>query len=257
MTPDFESVTELAGEEVSREQVDRVCNRYYWAGQFCQGKDVLEVACGTGPGLGYLGTLARSVKASDLTPSIVARAKAHYGDRFDISVGDATATGLPDQSVDVVLIFEALYYIPDPEKFAAECRRILRPGGMVLVSNANKDLFDFNPSPHSFTYHGVAELGDLFARQGFSSQFWGSTPLGSVSLPQRILRPIKAIVVKLNLMPKTMGGKRLLKRLVFGAPVAMPAEITADMAPVEVPTVLPAGKPDASHKVIYCKATLP
>lgn len=256
MTPDFESVTELAGEDVSREQVERVCNRYYWAGQFCAGKDILEVACGTGPGLGYLGTIARSVRASDLTPSIVARAKAHYGDRFDISVGDATATALPDQCVDVVLIFEALYYIPDPAAFAAECKRILRPGGMVLVSNANKDLFDFNPSPHSSTYHGVVEMEQLFARHGFTSRFWGGTPIGSVSLAQKILRPIKAIVVKLNLMPRTMGGKRLLKRLVFGAPVAMPTEITADMAPVEAPQPLPAGKPDMSHKVIYCQATL-
>lgn len=256
MIPDFESVTELAGEEVSREQVERVCNRYYWAGQFCRDKDVLEVACGTGPGLGYLGTVSRSVRASDITPSIVARAKAHYGDRFDILVGDATATGLADQSVDAILIFEALYYIPTPEKFVVECRRILRPGGIVLVSNANKDLFDFNPSPHSFTYHGVVELGDIFGREGFATEFWGGTPVGSTSLPQRLLRPVKAMVVKFNLMPRTMSGKRLLKRLIFGAPVAMPAEITADMAPVVSPTPLASAKADVAHKVIYCKATL-
>lgn len=253
---DYEAVTELAGEEVSSEQVFRVCNRYYWAGEYCAGKDVLEVACGTGPGLGYLGKLARSVTASDISQPIVDRAKAHYGDRFRILQLDAMDTGLPAASFDVILIFEALYYIPDADRFVAECRRLLRPGGMVLVANANKDLFDFNPSPYSHVYHGVVELGELFGRNGFETTFFGGTPIKTVSLKQRILRPVKVAVVKFNLMPKTMGGKRLLKRLVFGAPMSMPAEITSDIAPREKPVPLAAGRPDAGHKVIYCQAVL-
>lgn len=253
---DFEAVTELAGDEVSPEQVFRVCNRYYWAARHCTGKDVFEVACGTGPGLGYIGKVARAVVAADISQPIVNRAKAHYGDRFDILCLDATDTGFPDSSFDVILIFEALYYIPDPGKFVAECRRLLRPGGAVLVSNANKDLFDFNPSPYSHTYHGVVELGKLFTHFGFETQFFGGTPVGATSLRQRILRPLKAAVVKLNLMPTTMAGKTLLKRLVFGRLVAMPAEITAEMAQVETPVPLQAGRPNTGYKVIYCKATL-
>ncbi|MBO6719046.1 MAG: class I SAM-dependent methyltransferase [Rhizobiaceae bacterium] len=256
MQPDFEAVTELAGEEISAEQLFRVCNRYYWAAEYCRGKDVFEVACGTGPGLGYLAGIAKSVVAGDISQPIVNRAKAHYGERLDILCIDATDTGLPAASFDVILIFEALYYIPDPAKFAAECRRLLRPGGVVLVSNANKDLFDFNPSPFSHAYHGVVELGALFAGHGFETEFFGSTPVSTASLRQRILRPIKAAVVRFNLMPRTMAGKKLLKRLVFGQPVAMPAEITATMVPHEEPTPLASGKPDRRHKVIYCKATL-
>ena len=41
---DYVSVTEIAGDEVTQEQVDRLCNRYYWAGQYCAGKDVM-VSC--------------------------------------------------------------------------------------------------------------------------------------------------------------------------------------------------------------------
>lgn len=33
MSNDYISVTEIAGDEVTQEQVDRLCNRYYWAGQ--------------------------------------------------------------------------------------------------------------------------------------------------------------------------------------------------------------------------------
>ena len=49
-SPDYSTVTEVGGDDVSRAQVERLCHRYYWAGAYCLGKDVLEVACGTGAG---------------------------------------------------------------------------------------------------------------------------------------------------------------------------------------------------------------
>ena len=42
---DYVSVTEIAGDEVTQEQIDRLCNCYYWAGQYCSGKGVVEAAC--------------------------------------------------------------------------------------------------------------------------------------------------------------------------------------------------------------------
>jgi hypothetical protein len=46
MDNDYVSVTEIAGDEVTQEQINRLCNRYYWACLHCSGKDVVEVACG-------------------------------------------------------------------------------------------------------------------------------------------------------------------------------------------------------------------
>jgi SAM-dependent methyltransferase len=171
---------------------------------------------------------------------------------------DAMALPFADRSLDVILIFEALYYVPDANRFADECRRVLRPGGVVLVSNANKDLFDFNPSPHSQVYHGVVELGDMFGSRGFETRFWGDVPIAAVSLRQKILRPVKRAVVALDLMPKSMAGKKLLKRLVFGSMSPFPAEITRSMlAPTSSLVPIDAGKPDLSHKVVLCAARLP
>jgi hypothetical protein len=53
-----------------------------------------------------------------------------------------------------------------------------------------------------------------------------------------------------------MAGKKLLKRLVFGRLVPMPAEIEAGMVPVRQPTPLPSDRPDRAHKVIFCAATV-
>src|SRR5688572_14504822 len=116
---DFVSVTEIAGDEDSREQVERLARRYYWAGEYCRGKDVLEVACGTGQGVGYLSTLARSVTAGDFSQPLLDIARQHYGERFDFRHFDAQEMPFSDRSFDVVLVFEALYYIPDADRFLA------------------------------------------------------------------------------------------------------------------------------------------
>lgn len=257
MATDFLSVTELSGDDVTQEQINRLCHRYYWASDYCRGKDILEVACGTGQGAGYLNSLAESYRAGDYSGEILKIARAHYGDRIVFQQFDAQEMPFLDKSLDVVLLFEAIYYIPSVKRFVEECRRLLRTGGKVLIVTANKDLFDFNPSPHSYTYLGVKELGELFCAQGFQVECFGSTPVGTLSWRQKVLRPVKKFVINSGLMPKTMAGKKLLKRLVFGSLVPMPAEISTGMIHYEPPTTLASGQADYLHKVIYCVASLP
>ena len=160
--PDFSTITVRAGDPVPQWQIDQMHHLYVWAAQFCRGKDVIEVACGTGQGLGLLNGVAASLRAGDYTENNLDVARAQYGERLRVEKLDAEKMGYEDESADVIVIFEALYYLTRPEAFAAECRRILRPGGSVLITNANKDLYDFNPSPFSQTYHGTVELAQLF-----------------------------------------------------------------------------------------------
>ena len=56
-------------------------------------------------------------------------------------------------------------------------------------------------------------------------------------------------------MPKSMGGKRLLKRLVFGRLVNMPAEISGTEVAYKAPETLVPDAPDRRHKVLYCVVT--
>lgn len=120
------------------------------------------MACGTGPGLGYLAAIAKSLRAGDISPEILAIARRHYGNRIALDVVDALNLPYSDKSLDVIIIFEAIYYLDDVSHFNQECRRVLREGGYVLVATANKDLFDFQPSPFSRAYYGVKELTALF-----------------------------------------------------------------------------------------------
>lgn len=256
MEQDFVSVTELAGDEVSAEQVERICRRYYWAGEYCRGKDVLEVACGTGQGVGYIAGMANSLVAGDYSDAILLIAKRHYGERFTFKQFDAQQIPYPEGSFDVVIIFEAIYYLPDATRFFTESRRVLRPGGVLLIASANKDLYDFNPSPQSFSYFGVLELNSELTKFGFACNFFGDSPIAAVSLRQKVLRPLKMMASKLGLIPKTTSGKKLLKRLVFGNLVKMPAEIREDTSRQIEPHALDPGVPDVGYKVILCAAKL-
>lgn len=253
-SPDFVGVTEIAGDPASAEQIRRMATRYYWAAGFVKGLDVLELGCGAGQGLGYLARFANRVVGADVSAPLVAGARRHYGDRIDLRVFDAQEIPFPNASFDVVLLFEAIYYIPDVERFAREVRRVLRGSGRLLLATANKDLFDFTPSPHSIAYYGVRELGEILDRHGFDASFYGDTPIESVSSWQRALRPIKQMATKTGLMPKSKMMKALVKRMVFGEMKPLPAEIVPGMAPVPELKSLTPGIADTGHKVLLVEA---
>ena len=71
MNTNYYEVTEISGTEVSQEQVERMCQRYYWAKNYCLDKDVLEVACGAGQGLGYLEKFSKSIEGGDYSDEIL------------------------------------------------------------------------------------------------------------------------------------------------------------------------------------------
>lgn len=254
---DFEGVTEVAGDSASEEQLQRMVRRYFWAGERIAGADVLEVACGAGQGLGYMARIARRVVGGDISSALVATARKHYGTRIEIHQFDAEALPFEDRSFDVVVIFEAIYYIRNINRFIGEVRRVLRPSGKLLIASANKDLFDFTPSPHSIAYYGVCELNQILQGAGFSVSFFGDTPLEEVSVMQRVLRPIKKVATATGLMPTSKLGKALIKRFVFGKMSPLPAEIEPAMDQGKQPSRISSDTKDTRHKVILVDARLP
>jgi SAM-dependent methyltransferase len=103
------------------------------------GKDVLEVGHGPGVLLALLLPTARHVTGVD--PSLEMRRlaiRAHAGaiaaGRLDVRPGDAAATGLPDAAVDLVVGVNNVAIWPDLDAGVAELRRVLRPGGRLVLS---------------------------------------------------------------------------------------------------------------------------
>ena len=178
MSVNYSTVTELPGSLVARLQLERAYNRYKFASTFCKGKDVLEVACGGGQGLGLLSRSANRVVGADCEKDNLLHAYSTYAGRDDLEIVELDAHDLKfdDNSFDVILLYEAIYYLESPEQFLKECRRLLRGGGRLIICTANKDWVDFNPSPYSYRYFSVPELRQLCEEPGFDVQFFGAHP---------------------------------------------------------------------------------
>ena len=252
----FIEVTETSKSFVSKEQIQRMENRYSWAANLCKSKDIIEVACGTGQGLNLLYKDANSLKARDISEKMINIAKQSYAEKsIDFQVSDAQELPYKDHSADIIILFEAVYYLENISRFLHEVKRVLRPNGELLLSTANCNLYDFNPSPFSVQYYGSKDLYDLLTTNNYSVELFGDYPLANTSLKQKLFRLMKYISVKMNLMPKTMTGKKILKKLVFGELVEMPSKLTStnnvfndfDRIPPE---------PNINYKVIFARATL-
>lgn len=250
----FTTVTEISGELITKHQLRRIGQRYSWAASKCADKDVLEVACGAGIGLGHLMKCSKSVKAGDITPELVGIANGYYQGRIEIIELDAEDLLFDDNSFDVVILFEAIYYLNNVDVFLNECKRVLRSNGAILIASANKDLYDFNPSPYSVNYYGVPELNILLEGAGFTTYFFGGDPVNANSISSRVLRIVKKYAVTFRLVPNSMRGKKWLKRLVYGKMISMPSEyVHSDL---DDPAPIDKKRKNILHQVIYCMANI-
>ncbi|MFA6523255.1 MAG: class I SAM-dependent methyltransferase [Candidatus Peribacteraceae bacterium] len=91
---------------------------------------ILDIGCGTGNDLQFLSRFG-GVTGLDFHESAVAACR---GLGFDVVQGDATALPFPDRSFDVVCSLDVLNGIREDGVAVAEAMRVLRPGGIFLVT---------------------------------------------------------------------------------------------------------------------------
>jgi ubiquinone/menaquinone biosynthesis C-methylase UbiE len=220
MAADFASVTEQPWQGATRMQMSMLRTRYGWAAEYAGGKDVLEVACGAGLGLGWLAKRARCVEAGDIDEENCRIARETYRGEAKIRVERMDASKLPfkDGSFDVALLFEALYYLPDVPRFLAEAARVLRCGGRLLISTVNSDWRGFHPSPLHTRYWTATELVEALAQAGFVTRI--SAAFADAS---GLRNRLKTVAAHCGCMPRTMRGKAVLKRIFYGRLERIPA----------------------------------
>lgn len=101
-----------------------------------QGKNVLDIACGTGVLTEQFVRMGANVTGIDLTPKAVELTKkrlALYGLTANIIEGDAQKLPFPDHSFDFVCAWGCLMHMPNTEKAISEIQRVLKPGGKGLA----------------------------------------------------------------------------------------------------------------------------
>ena len=108
-----------------------------------EAKSLLDVGCGGGHLLAHVAERypGVSLHGIDLLPKQVARANARLGAKgLAGRVVEGSALDLPYASgtIDVVVSIASIKHWPDPERGLSECCRVLRPGGTLLVVEADR-----------------------------------------------------------------------------------------------------------------------
>jgi phosphatidylethanolamine/phosphatidyl-N-methylethanolamine N-methyltransferase len=103
------------------------------------GPDILEVGVGTGLVLRYYPKGSRVVGV-DLSEHMLAKAREKVIDQGLTQVRglcamDACRLGLPDASFDAVTVPFVITLVPDPEGALDEMRRVLKPGGEIVIAS--------------------------------------------------------------------------------------------------------------------------
>jgi ubiquinone/menaquinone biosynthesis C-methylase UbiE/chromosome segregation ATPase len=114
-------------------------HRYALCLDMVAGLDVLDIACGEGYGSALLASRAKRVTGVDLETRAIEHARrTYYHPNVRFLAGDCVAIPAADDAFDVVVSFETLEHVDQQDQMLSEIRRVLRPGGRLVISSPNK-----------------------------------------------------------------------------------------------------------------------
>jgi ubiquinone/menaquinone biosynthesis C-methylase UbiE len=191
-------------------------NRYYarpamveLAGDV-QGRRVLDAGCGSGPLFEDLRAKGAIVTGFDSSPVMLELARQRLGDDADLQVADLSQP-LPftDATFDDVVVSLVLHYLQDWTGPLAELRRVLKPGGRLLLSvnhprilessDPDADYFSVTQYSEEYTFDDqravltywhrpLHAMSDAFTRAGFRIAVISEPPF-SPDTPRELLPP--------------------------------------------------------------------
>lgn len=154
-------------------------HRYVIARNLLDGAAVVDLASGEGYGAAWIAEVAGLVTGIDIDPASVQHARARYAGHKNLEfvIGDIQALPFADNCADAVTCFEAIEHVENPRAVVEEVVRVLRPGGLLLVSTPNKAVYaderDYNNEFHVHEFYLPdleMLLGEFFAERDLLGQ---------------------------------------------------------------------------------------
>ncbi|GAB2795227.1 hypothetical protein GCM10027040_22020 [Halomonas shantousis] len=128
-------------------------HRYLMARQYVAGKTVLDIASGEGYGSVLLAEVAEKVVGVDIDRQAVDHACRKYRrDNLEFRIGSCTEIPLADDSVDIIISFETIEHHDQHDEMMIELKRVLRPGGLLIISSPDKYEYSIVPD-YQNPYH--------------------------------------------------------------------------------------------------------
>ncbi|MDF0748862.1 malonyl-ACP O-methyltransferase [Marinobacter sp. 71-i] len=169
----------------------------------CKGLQVLDLGSGTGWFTGQLaGIPGARVTGVDIAPGMLRYARSVNPTGIRWLMADAESLPLPDNSVDVVFSNLMIQWCRNPASVLAECRRVLRPGGRLMVSTLLDGTLDELREAWRRADPGHQHVNRFESEAGFRQQAFDTLPVPdlateTISLdypsPLALLAELKAI----------------------------------------------------------------
>jgi ubiquinone/menaquinone biosynthesis C-methylase UbiE len=142
---------------VFTENTNEHLHRYAMAMELAAGRKVLDIACGEGYGANLLAGIAEGVWGVDIDTETVQRAAKKYpAPNLHFSIGAADAIPFTDHTFDLAVSFETIEHHDRHEAMMTELKRVLKPGGVLIISSPDKKFYSDIPG-YKNPFH-VAEL---------------------------------------------------------------------------------------------------
>ena len=126
-------------------------HRYAICRDFVGNSSVLDLACGNGYGSALLAETAQSVIGVDIDAGAIKRAsKAYNNQNLSFLCADCYKLPMSANSFDVVVANEMIEHVEDHDGLIEEAKRVLKPGGLFLVSTPNKPVYNRFKAPNTF-----------------------------------------------------------------------------------------------------------
>ncbi len=117
-------------------------HRYAIAMEYVNDKVVLDIACGEGYGSNLLSKNAREVTGIDMDSKTISHASKKYSNNnLKFIRGNIEDIPVADNSFDVVISFETLEHTNEHKKIFQEIKRVLKPGGLLIISTPEKKYY--------------------------------------------------------------------------------------------------------------------
>jgi lipopolysaccharide biosynthesis protein/ubiquinone/menaquinone biosynthesis C-methylase UbiE len=160
--PQIESKLDLTGERFITQWRGQIelehFHRYLFAAEYCKDKSVLDIASGEGYGSFLLSQTARKVCGVDIDGQAVKWGNEKYGnDIVSFHVGNCEEIPFAAQYFDVVVSFETLEHVNKGQQisFLKEIKRVLKPGGVLIMSSPEKEVYDVFSPNNPFHVHEI------------------------------------------------------------------------------------------------------
>lgn len=178
----------------------------------------LDAACGTGRYSELLNSLGYKVTGMDLSPAMLSQARKTRNKKINFIEGDLTAIPLKNASVDLAICALALTHLPNMEKALSELKRVVRPGGRIIISDIH---------PWLIMLGGQAEFFDKTGKHGYVLNYihWHSDYLKSFQhLQLKVIECLEPVMESKHVKLAKMGfglEEKTVATALKGLPIAL------------------------------------